>query len=95
LGVDRVGLFDRFFEFGGDSVFGNQVILEINRALGVTIDASKAFQDFTVANLAKLAEEYIAEQLAQMGDSDIERLLSDGDAGNAHDLNASSTTLEP
>jgi acyl transferase domain-containing protein/acyl carrier protein len=56
LGIEPIGVLDRFFELGGDSVFANQILLEVNRALGVIIDPRAAFEDFTIANLAAIAE---------------------------------------
>lgn len=78
LGIDKVGIHDGFFELGGDSVFGNQIVVEVNRVLGVTIDADRAFEDFTVANLARLAEESILARLDEMSEEEAQRLLSHG-----------------
>jgi acyl carrier protein len=55
LGIEPIGANDSFFELGGDSVFGNQILVEINRTLGVAIDPMKAFQNFTISHLAGLA----------------------------------------
>jgi NAD(P)-dependent dehydrogenase (short-subunit alcohol dehydrogenase family) len=82
LGIEAIGVRDSFFELGGDSVFGNQILIEINRVLGVTIDPGAAFSDFTVARLAEFAEAEMLARLAQMSDSEAARLLTaGGDAG--------------
>ncbi|MGQ0825932.1 MAG: SDR family NAD(P)-dependent oxidoreductase [Actinomycetota bacterium] len=78
LGIDRVGAFDGFFELGGDSVFANEIITEINRALAVSLDVERAFEDFTVANLALLAEAFMIEHLQSLSDDEATRLLSSG-----------------
>jgi acyl transferase domain-containing protein/acyl carrier protein len=75
LGIDRVGIFDQFFELGGDSVFGNQIIVAINRALGVSVNVERAFDDFTVARLAELAEEALVERLTTMTDEEARDVL--------------------
>lgn len=62
LGIEPVGVHDSFFELGGDSVSGNQILVEINRAVGVAIDPESAFQDFTVSHLAKLTGASLADQ---------------------------------
>jgi acyl transferase domain-containing protein/short-subunit dehydrogenase/acyl carrier protein len=82
LGLEAIGVQDSFFELGGDSVFGNQILVEINRVLGVAIDPRSAFDDFTVARLAELAEADMLERLAQMSDEEAAGLLAGGaDAG--------------
>jgi len=78
LGIDKVGAFDGFFELGGDSVFGNQILLDVGGALGVTIDADAAFEDFTVAAIAALAEAAMVGELQEMTEEDVERLLAEG-----------------
>jgi acyl transferase domain-containing protein/acyl carrier protein len=75
LGFHRIGVFDGFFELGGDSVFANQMLLEVNRTLGVSITAAEAFEDLTVARLIELAERDMLEQLESMSDEEAERLL--------------------
>jgi acyl carrier protein len=78
LGVEPIGVHDSFFELGGDSVFGNQVLVEIGRALGVSIDPGAAFAQFTIAHLAELAEARMLERLEQMSDEEAARLLAVG-----------------
>jgi len=75
LGFHRIGVEDGFFELGGDSVFGHQVILEVNRSLGVSLDVATVFEHFTVARLAELAEADFARQLAAMSDESARDLL--------------------
>jgi acyl carrier protein/short-subunit dehydrogenase len=76
LGIEPVGVHDSFFELGGDSVFGNQVLVEINRALGVTIDPELAFQRLTAAHLTELAEAQLLDRLDRMGEDEAARLLA-------------------
>jgi acyl-CoA synthetase (AMP-forming)/AMP-acid ligase II/acyl carrier protein len=75
LGIDAVGVFDIFFELGGDSVFANRLLAELDSALGVSLDPSRAFESFTVAHLAELAEEQVVAQLGAMSDEEAARLL--------------------
>src|SRR6204780_1116341 len=60
LGMKPIGVLDEFFELGGDSVFANQIILQVNRLLGVSIAPEDAFDDFTIAHLADIAEQRLA-----------------------------------
>ena len=83
LGLDRVGVLDEFFELGGDSVFANEILVEVSRSLGVSLDAARAFESFTVAGLAALAEEAVLERLQGMTDEEAGRLAGGSDPGGA------------
>lgn len=77
LGIDAVGVHDGFFELGGDSVFANQILVQLSRALEVELDPEAAFEDFTVATLAALAEAALVERVASMSEEDAARLLEE------------------
>ncbi|MEU4620090.1 SDR family NAD(P)-dependent oxidoreductase [Actinoplanes sp. NPDC023801] len=64
-GIAEIGVHDPFFEVGGDSVMANQILVEVNRVLGVRLRPEDAFAELTVANLAALAE---ADMLARLDD---------------------------
>jgi non-ribosomal peptide synthase protein (TIGR01720 family) len=55
LRVDRVGVHDKFFELGGDSILGMQVVAKANQA-GLRLTLSQMFQHQTIAELALVAE---------------------------------------
>lgn len=59
LGMKPIGVLDEFFELGGDSVFASQIILQVNRLLEVSIAPEDAFDDFTIAHLADIAEQQL------------------------------------
>jgi acyl transferase domain-containing protein/acyl carrier protein len=71
LGIDRVGVNDGFFELGGDSVLGNQILVEIGRRIGVPIDPADAFKAFTVAGLAALAEQQLIAEIEGMSEVEV------------------------
>ncbi|MBO4206270.1 type I polyketide synthase, partial [Micromonospora echinofusca] len=77
LGIEPIGVLDSFFELGGDSVMGNQILVETNRALGVQIRPETAFGDFTVANHAKLAEAAMVAMLDELSEDEVARLLGE------------------
>jgi NAD(P)-dependent dehydrogenase (short-subunit alcohol dehydrogenase family)/acyl carrier protein len=82
LGIAPIGADDDFFELGGDSVFGNQIVAEVNRELGIAIDAAEAFDAFTVANLAALAEAEGARLVGALTDDEARALLGAREAGD-------------
>jgi aryl carrier-like protein len=51
LGIDQVGIWDNFYELGGDSIIGLQVVARANQA-GIRITPRQLFENQTVAELA-------------------------------------------
>lgn len=54
LGTERIGVYDNFFEIGGDSILGIQVVARANRA-GLSLTSEHLFQHRTLADLAAAA----------------------------------------
>ncbi|MEP7308966.1 MAG: SDR family NAD(P)-dependent oxidoreductase [Acidobacteriota bacterium] len=54
LGITEVGVHDSFFELGGDSLIGVQVLSRIKKAFGVQVTASILYEGPTVETLARL-----------------------------------------
>lgn len=55
LGVPRVSVSDNFFEIGGDSILGIQIVARARQA-GMTLTPRQLFQHQTIAALAQAAE---------------------------------------
>jgi acyl transferase domain-containing protein/acyl carrier protein len=53
LGIEQVGVHDNFFDLGGNSLLGLQVVAEISRELGVEVAPVTLFESPTVAALAR------------------------------------------
>ncbi|GHG76874.1 non-ribosomal peptide synthetase/type I polyketide synthase [Comamonas sp. JC664] len=64
LGVERVGIHDDFFELGGDSILGLQIITRA-RAQGIELSPKQLFQNPTIARLAAVAGTRLAVQAEQ------------------------------
>jgi aryl carrier-like protein len=52
LGIDRIGVHDNFFDLGGDSVVGIQIVAQ-SAGRGVQISPEQLFEHQTVAALAR------------------------------------------
>ena len=75
LKIEPIGVRDPFFELGGDSVFAGQVLSEINRTLGVAIDAEAAFEDLTIQHLARLVDAALVDAVSNMSEDELEAVL--------------------
>ena len=92
LGIDRVGVYDSFFELGGDSILSIQVIARANQA-GLRLTPRQIFQSPTVAGLAAVADRGLhvqAEQGAVEGPvplTPIQRWFFEQELGEPHHWN--------
>lgn len=59
LGVEKVSVYDTFFDLGGYSLLATQVIHEINEAFDVTLSLRDLFEEPTIAGLSLLIEEIL------------------------------------
>ncbi len=75
LRVDRVGVRDSFFELGGDSVLGAQIVTRARQAFGVDLDLRDAFKAFTIEAIAERIESALLESVENLSESEAERLL--------------------
>lgn len=78
LDLDRVGVHDSFFELGGDSVFGSQIVAQVNKTFGISVKVGDAFHTFTIAKLAEMVDSTLVAKLQTMSDSEVEKLLMGG-----------------
>jgi amino acid adenylation domain-containing protein/non-ribosomal peptide synthase protein (TIGR01720 family) len=72
LGLQRIGVHENFFELGGDSVLGTQVVARANQA-GLRLTSRQLFERQTIAELAEVAAQpdapaILAEQGVLSGD---------------------------
>ncbi len=63
LRIERIGIFDNFFDLGGNSLLGTQIISRISKALRVKVPMYHLFKGPTIANLALAIEEILIEEV--------------------------------
>jgi non-ribosomal peptide synthetase component F/alpha-ketoglutarate-dependent taurine dioxygenase len=58
LGIVRIGVFDNFFEAGGDSLLATQLIAQVNKNFQVSVPLRVLFDEPTIADLSRNIEVY-------------------------------------
>ncbi|MGS2718619.1 amino acid adenylation domain-containing protein [Eionea flava] len=53
LGLEKIGIYDNFFQIGGDSITAVRLASEISNALGKSISVAQIFESKTVAKLTE------------------------------------------
>ncbi len=79
LGVERVGIEDNFFDLGGHSLKGGQVIARIYQELGVELSLRELFKLPRIKELASYLnrlEQHIYQEIPQVSDQDYYPLSS-------------------
>ncbi len=57
LGITQIGIYDNFFDLGGNSLMGTQLISELRAEFQVDLPLRSLFEDPTIAGVAKIIEE--------------------------------------
>lgn len=76
LHIDQVGVQDSFFELGGDSVLGAQILTLAQGTFGIRISSEDAFKAFTIERLAEILETEILRQVETMSEEEAQQLLT-------------------
>ena len=77
LGIEQVGIHDSFFDLGGNSLIGTQMISQLRQDFNVEMPISLLFEAPTVAELALTIEKIIIEKLESLTEEEAEELVSD------------------
>lgn len=76
LGLEKVGIYDDFFQLGGSSLPALRMLALSSDAFQVTLPVQVFFEQPSVAALAARIEELLTEALASMSDEEAAQLLA-------------------
>jgi len=82
LSVQRVGIDDNFFNLGGHSLLGAQMIARISDTFGVELSLFSVFNDPTVRGMSAEIEKLLIEKLSAMSEEEAQRLLASSQDGD-------------
>lgn len=82
LKVERVGIDDNFFNMGGHSLLGAQMIARISDVFGIELSLLSVFEDPTVRGMSEEIERLILAKLENMSEDEAQRLLATSDGNN-------------
>lgn len=84
LGIKKIGIYDDFFDLGGNSLLGTQLIAQLRQQLKVELPIRVLFDDPTIAGVAKVVEkerskaapeqDLLADMLSQVENMDEEQV---------------------
>ncbi len=72
LGIEQVGVDDDFFQLGGHSLIGTQLVLSLRKAFQVDLPVVVIFEASTVATLAQEIELLLLDEIEKMSAEEVE-----------------------
>jgi amino acid adenylation domain-containing protein len=85
LGVSRVGRDDNFFDLGGHSLLGAQMITRIHETFGVELSLRSIFDHPTLREMSWEIEKLIRAKLESMSEDDAQRLFDSLEGESSQD----------
>ena len=78
VGTSQIGRDDNFFQLGGHSLMGAQVIAKVQQTFGVELSLRSLFEQPTIREISGEIEKLLDEKLAAMSEEDARQLLEAG-----------------
>lgn len=81
IGVARVSRDDNFFNLGGHSLMGAQLIAKVHQTFGVELSLRRLFDHPTVREISSEIESLIRSRISMMSDEEAQRVLESAPGG--------------
>ena len=78
VGTSQIGRDDNFFQLGGHSLMGAQLIAKVQQTFGVALSLRSLFEQPTIREISSEIERLLDERLAAMSEEDARQLLETG-----------------
>ncbi|MCU0532542.1 MAG: SDR family NAD(P)-dependent oxidoreductase [Hydrococcus sp. Prado102] len=75
LGIEQVGIYDNFFDLGGHSLIGTQLISQLRRNFQIELSMRLLFDTPSVAELALAIQEILLEELENLTEDGAEMII--------------------
>jgi amino acid adenylation domain-containing protein len=79
LKLENVGVYDNFFDLGGDSILSLRVMMQLSQAFQIEFAPVALFEMPTVVDLAGHIEDRLVAEIANLSDEEAEQLLANLD----------------
>ncbi|MFG6101406.1 beta-ketoacyl synthase N-terminal-like domain-containing protein [Leptothoe sp. EHU-05/26/07-4] len=76
LRIEQIGIYDDFFDLGGDSLIGLQLISKLKQEFQVEMSINSLFQAPSVSQMALVLEEIIVGELEKLTEDEAEKLMA-------------------
>ena len=77
LQVEKVGIYDDFFDLGGHSLLATRIITRLNKAFQIELSVMGLFENANVAGLAAAVEETLLKEVNELAEPGTEVLIFD------------------
>ncbi|WP_257207544.1 phosphopantetheine-binding protein [Nostoc linckia] len=77
LGITEVGIYDNFYELGGDSLIATQLISRLRAKFPIDLALRDLLSQATIpAKQAEMIEQLLLEKIEELSEEEIEALLA-------------------
>jgi acyl transferase domain-containing protein/acyl carrier protein len=74
FGIDQIGVFDDFYQVGGDSLLATKLASRACRTFQLEIPLARILELHTIAGLAELIEEMLIKKVEELSEEEVQRL---------------------